>query len=79
MSVGAPTKKNDFVLHYLDGLSVYVEKSFLTGPSKILIQLHKRTGNPRLVASRRGGQSDPRPVEQKGQRNNTTSGRSARI
>lgn len=54
MSVGEPENKEDFERHSKDGVSVYVEKGFPTDPPKIVIQLHKRAGNPRLVASRRG-------------------------
>lgn len=54
MSVGEPDKMADFERHTRDGVSVYVENTFPRDLPKIVIQLHKRAGGPRLVASRRG-------------------------
>lgn len=54
MSVGEPVKKVDFEKHSKDGVSVYVAKTFPRDLPKIVIQLHRRAGGSRLVASRRG-------------------------
>ena len=54
MSVGEPVKKMDFEKHSMNGVCVYVEKSFPRDLPKIVIQLHRRAGGSRLVASRRG-------------------------
>lgn len=54
MSVGEPAKKLGFEKHSKDGVSIYVENTFPRDLPKIVIQLHRRAGGSRLVASRRG-------------------------